>query len=155
MKAQTYIDTNGNIVATGTISINLIDLVLSDGTRFFSTRSDNYTLVVLKNLNINKIVKGLKYMENKKMVIDDLTYDEVGLLCTALKTTIIKMKELEVPEFFIETAISLFNQVEVILDTKVAEQKTFIELINDQLDDVAIASEIIEKNPDVVIPEYK
>lgn len=94
-------------------------------------------------------------MENKKMVIDDLTYDEVGLLCTALKTTIIKMKELEVPEFFIETAISLFNQVEVILDNKVAEQKTFIELINDQLDDVAIASEIIEKNPDVVIPEYK
>ena len=94
-------------------------------------------------------------MENKKMVIDDLTYDEVGLLCTALKTTIIKMKGLEVPEFFIETAISLFNQVEVILDTKVAEQKTFIELINDQLDDVAIASEIIEKNPDVVIPEYK
>jgi predicted HTH domain antitoxin len=94
-------------------------------------------------------------MENKKMVIDDLTYDEVGLLCTALKTTIIKMNELEVPEFFIETAISLFNQVEVILDTKVAEQKTFIELINDQLDDVAIASEIIEKNPDVVIPEYK
>ena len=94
-------------------------------------------------------------MKNKKMVIDDLTYDEVGLLCTALKTTIIKMKELEVPEFFIETAISLFNQVEVILDNKVAEQKTFIELINDQLDDVAIASEIIEKNPDVVIPEYK
>ena len=60
MKAQTYIDTNGNIVATGTISINLIDLVLSDGTRFFSTRSDNYTLDVLKNLNISKIVKGLK-----------------------------------------------------------------------------------------------
>jgi hypothetical protein len=59
MKAQTYIDTNGNIVATGTISVNLIDLVLSDGTRFFSTRSDNYTLDVLKNLNISKIVKGL------------------------------------------------------------------------------------------------
>ena len=31
-------------------------------------------------------------MQNKKMVIDDLTFDEVGLLCTALKTTIIKMK---------------------------------------------------------------
>ena len=59
MKAQTYIDTNGNIVATGTISVNLIDLVLSDGTRFFSTRSDNYTLDVLKNLNISKIAKGL------------------------------------------------------------------------------------------------
>jgi hypothetical protein len=60
MKANTYIDTNGNIVATGTISINQIDLVLSNGTRFFSTRSDNYTLDVLKNLNISKIVKGLK-----------------------------------------------------------------------------------------------
>ena len=60
MKANTYIDTNGNIVATGTISINQIDLVLSNGTRFFSTRSDHYTLDVLKNLNISKIVKGLK-----------------------------------------------------------------------------------------------
>lgn len=89
------------------------------------------------------------------MVIDDLTFDEVGLLCTALKTTIIKMKELEVPDFFIEMAISLFNQVEVILDQKVVEQKVFIELIDTQLDDVAIASEIIEKNPDVEIPEYK
>lgn len=89
------------------------------------------------------------------MVINDLTFDEVGLLCTALKTMIIKMKELEVPDFFIEMAISLFNQVEVILDQKVVEQKVFIELINTQLDDVAIASEIIEKNPDVEIPEYK
>lgn len=60
MKTNTYIYTNGNIVATGTISINQIDLVLSNGTRFFSTRSDNYTLDVLKNLNISKIVKGLK-----------------------------------------------------------------------------------------------
>ena len=66
MKTNTYIDTNGNIVATGTISINQIDLVLSNGTRFFSTRSDNYTLDVLKNLNINKIVKGLKYWKIKK-----------------------------------------------------------------------------------------
>jgi len=60
MKTNTYINTNGNIVATGTISINLIDLVLSDGTRFFSTRSDNYTIDVLKDLNISKIVKGIK-----------------------------------------------------------------------------------------------
>jgi len=60
MKAQTYIDTNGNIVATGTISVNYIDLVLSNGTRFFSTRSDNYTLDVLKNLNISKVMKGIK-----------------------------------------------------------------------------------------------
>jgi hypothetical protein len=60
MKTNTYINTNGNIVATGTISINLIDLVLFDGTRFFSTRSDNYTLDVLKDLNISKIVKGIK-----------------------------------------------------------------------------------------------
>jgi hypothetical protein len=68
---------------------------------------------------------------------------------------IIKMKELEAPEFFIEMAIPLFNQVEIILDEKVAEQKAFIELVSDQLDDVSLASSIIEKDPDVEIPEYK
>ncbi len=35
-------------------------------------------------------------MENKKMIINDLTYDEVALLLTSLKTMIIKMKELQV-----------------------------------------------------------
>jgi hypothetical protein len=89
------------------------------------------------------------------MIINDLTYDEVGLLHTSLKTLIIKMKELEAPEFFIEMAIPLFNQVEIILDEKVAEQKAFIELVSDQLDDVSLASSIIEKDPDVEIPEYK
>jgi len=94
-------------------------------------------------------------MENKKMIIDNLTLDEVGLLHTSLKGMIIKMKELEVPEFFIEMAIPLLNQVDNILDKKVDEQKTFIELVGDQLDDVLLASSIIEKDPDVVIPEYK
>ena len=94
-------------------------------------------------------------MENKKMIINDLTYDEVALLLTSLKTMIIKMKELEAPEFFIEMAIPLFDQVEIILDEKVAEQKAFIELVSDQLDDVLLASSIIEKDPDVEIPEYK
>jgi hypothetical protein len=60
MKIQTFANTNGEIVATGTIKPNLIDLVLSDGTRFFSTRSDNYSLDVLRNLNISKIVKEIK-----------------------------------------------------------------------------------------------
>ena len=77
------------------------------------------------------------------MIINDLTYDEVGLLHTSLKGMIIKMKELEVPEFFIEMAIPLFNQVEIILDEKVAEQKAFIELVSDQLDDVLLASSIM------------
>jgi hypothetical protein len=95
-------------------------------------------------------------MENKKMIINDLTYDEVALLLTSLKTMIIKMKELEAPEFFIEMAIPLFNQVEIILDEKVAEQKAFIELIDElDLDDLQIASAIITKNPDAEIPEYK
>jgi len=89
------------------------------------------------------------------MIINDLTFDEVGLLHTSLKTLIIKMKELEAPEFFIEMAIPLFNQVEIILDEKVAEQKAFIELVDDQLDDVLLASSIIEKHPEVEIPEYK
>ena len=89
------------------------------------------------------------------MIIDNLTLDEVGLLHTSLKGMIIKMKELEVPEFFIEMAIPLLDQIDNILDKKVDEQKTFIELVGDQLDDVLLASSIIEKDPDVVIPEYK
>jgi hypothetical protein len=60
MKTQTFANTKGEIVATGIIKPNLIDLVLSDGTRFFSTRSDNYSLDVLRNLNISKIVKEIK-----------------------------------------------------------------------------------------------
>ena len=51
-------------------------------------------------------------MENKKMIIDNLTLDEVGLLHTSLKGMIIKMKELEVPEFFIEMAIPLLDQID-------------------------------------------
>ena len=94
-------------------------------------------------------------MENKKMIINDLTLDEVGLLHTSLKGMIIKMNELEVPEFFIEMAIPLLDQIDNILDKKVEEQKTFIELVSDQLDDVLLASSIIKKDPDVVIPEYK
>jgi hypothetical protein len=60
MKAQTFLNSHGTVVATGTIKEQFIDLVFSDGTRFFSTKSDNYTLDVLRNLDIAKIVKGIK-----------------------------------------------------------------------------------------------
>jgi hypothetical protein len=59
-KMAVFVDSKNNIVARGTIKEQLIDLVFSDGTRFFSTKSDNYTLDVLKNLDIAKIVKGIK-----------------------------------------------------------------------------------------------
>jgi hypothetical protein len=57
MKQQTFIDANGNIVARGRITEIAIDLLLNDGTRYFSTRSDNYSLDFLKNLQIAKVVK--------------------------------------------------------------------------------------------------
>ena len=117
------------------------------------TKTPNYGEI---NDTIDYILtEELTGMENKKMIIDNLTLDEVGLLHTSLKGMIIKMKELEVPEFFIEMAIPLLDQIDNILDKKVDEQKTFIELVGDQLDDVLLASSIIEKDPDVVIPEYK
>jgi len=55
-----FVDSKNNIVARGTIKEQLIDLVFSDGTRFFSTKSDNYSLDVLKNLDIAKVIKGVK-----------------------------------------------------------------------------------------------
>jgi len=57
MKQQTFIDSNGNIVARGRITEIAIDLLLNDGTRFYSTKSDNYTLDFIKTLDIVKVAK--------------------------------------------------------------------------------------------------
>ena len=93
-------------------------------------------------------------MENNKLIVDDLTFDEVGLLYTSMKVMIAKMNELEVPEEMIELAIPVFKKLEIVFDKKHDERNQFIELVN-ELDDLEIASEIITKNPDVEIPEYK
>lgn len=91
---------------------------------------------------------------NKKLIVDDLTFDEVGLLYTSMKVMISKMNELEAPEELIEMAIPVFKKLEIVFDKKHDERNNFIELVN-ELDDLQIASEIIAKNPDVEIPEYK
>jgi hypothetical protein len=57
MKQQTFIDAKGNIVARGRITEIAIDLLLNDGTRFYSTKSDNYTLDFIKQLDIVKVNK--------------------------------------------------------------------------------------------------
>jgi len=57
MKQQTFIDAKGNIVARGRITEIAIDLLLNDGTRFYSTKSDNYTLDFIKKLDIVKVNK--------------------------------------------------------------------------------------------------
>jgi hypothetical protein len=51
----TYLDQNGSVIATGTIKEQFIDLLLNDGTRFYSTRSDNYTFDFLKSLQIKAV----------------------------------------------------------------------------------------------------
>jgi hypothetical protein len=94
-------------------------------------------------------------MENKKLIVDDLTFDEVGLLYTSMKVMIAKMNELEVPEEMIEMAIPVFKKLEIVFEKKHDERDQFIELIDElDLDDLQIASAIITKNPDVEIPEY-
>jgi len=57
MKQQSFIDAKGNIVARGRITEIAIDLLLNDGTRFYSTKSDNYTLDFIKKLDIVKVTK--------------------------------------------------------------------------------------------------
>jgi hypothetical protein len=57
MKQQTFIDAKGNIVARGRITEIAIDLLLNDGTRFYSTKSDNYALDFIKKLDIVKVAK--------------------------------------------------------------------------------------------------
>jgi hypothetical protein len=93
-------------------------------------------------------------MADKKLIVDDLTFDEVGLLYTSMKVMISKMNELEAPDELIEMAIPVFKKLEIVFDKKHDERNNFIELVN-ELDDLQIASEIITKNPDAEIPEYK
>jgi hypothetical protein len=94
-------------------------------------------------------------MAKNKLIVNDLSYDEIGLLYTSLKVLINKMTELEAPQDLIDIAIPLFKEIEIVFDQKCDERVLFIELVNNELDDVAIASEIIEKNPEIEIPEYK
>ena len=94
-------------------------------------------------------------MAKDKLIVNDLSYDQIGMLYTSLKVMIGKMTELEAPQELIDIAIPLFKEIEVVFDQKCDERVLFIELVNEELDDVAIASEIIEKNPAIEIPEYK
>lgn len=57
--AQTFINAQGEIVATGTITQAFVDLLLKDGTRFYSTQSDNYsTLNFIRSLKIARVNNG-------------------------------------------------------------------------------------------------
>jgi len=51
MKPQTYANDKGEIVATGRITPTYIDLILNDGTRYYSTFSIDF----IKKLNISKV----------------------------------------------------------------------------------------------------
>jgi hypothetical protein len=53
----TFVNQDNEVIARGTIKPQLIDLVFNDGTRYFSTKSDGYSLDFLKNLQIAKVVK--------------------------------------------------------------------------------------------------
>jgi hypothetical protein len=52
MKQQTFVDRNGKVIARGRITEIATDLLLNNGTRFYSTSSDNYNISI-----INKAVK--------------------------------------------------------------------------------------------------
>lgn len=51
-KSSAFVNASGEVIATGTIKLNFIDLHLADGTRFYSTRSDGFALEFLQSLNI-------------------------------------------------------------------------------------------------------
>lgn len=49
---NTFINENGEIVAKGEITLNTIDLIFNDGTRYYSTST--VTLELLKSIGIFK-----------------------------------------------------------------------------------------------------
>jgi hypothetical protein len=50
-KTQQFVDRNNKVIARGRLTELTTDLLLNNGTRFYSTQSDNY------NINIIKAVK--------------------------------------------------------------------------------------------------
>jgi hypothetical protein len=52
MKQQTFTTKEGKVIARGRLTELTTDLLLNNGTRFYSTQSDNYKLNI-----INKAVK--------------------------------------------------------------------------------------------------
>lgn len=55
LMAQTFVNQNNKVVARGTISLAFVDLILNDGSRFYSTQSDDYsTLNFIRSLDIAK-----------------------------------------------------------------------------------------------------
>ena len=55
MATKTFINANNQVVARGTIDEQRIDLIFNDCTRYFATKSDNYDINFLRNLQIVKV----------------------------------------------------------------------------------------------------
>lgn len=93
------------------------------------------------------------------MNLDKLSFREIECLHMALRLMQSQLdrameNDIEVPESHIKTVQSLTEMVAEIHSVKYAEVNKFFEIIED-LDELQIASEIIENNPEIVIPEYK
>ena len=57
-------------------------------------------------------------------------------------------------EIVMDDIQSVMDKIKPILETKLKEMQEFGELIESCLEDVALASEIIVRNPNAEIPEY-
>ena len=93
------------------------------------------------------------------MQLDKMTFREIECLHIALRLMQQKLDQaiqhdVNVPDDHLQTVASLTKLVSDIHQSKFAEVEEFYEIIED-LDELEIASEIIAKNPDVEIPEYK
>ena len=55
LNQKQFVDKINRVIARGTIDEQRIDLILADGTRYFATKSDNYNINFLRNLQIVKV----------------------------------------------------------------------------------------------------
>ena len=54
--AKIFVNSQNKVVARGEITELFIDLILNDGSRYYSTQSDNYTtLNLIRSLDIVKV----------------------------------------------------------------------------------------------------
>ena len=85
--------------------------------------------------------------------MNDFNLDELGALHMLIGNALESAEEIGAPRNVIRTLQSIADKLEIRLEEELRVFNAFVELTS-QLEDVELASRIINKNPDAVTTEY-
>ena len=84
----------------------------------------------------------------------DFNLKELGVIHMVIDMALENADELDAPKEIVATFQSILEKLQPLIDAECAIFNEFQELTT-QLEDVELASRIIQKNPDAVTTEYK